>query len=168
FLQKLAQIKQSQVLVSSRLYPAELETTGGDSIPGTFRLKIDGLNDEDAVELWRPFGVSGSRDELLPIFNTFAKHPLLIQALAGEVKRYRKATGSFEEWRKANQNFDPSKFSKTKEAMAHVLEFALRGLENEGQRALQTIAAFRMPTSYDTVAAVLVGENKACANEPEL
>ena len=168
FLKKLAQVKQSRILVSSRLYPTELETPGGDSIPGTFRGKIEGLTDEDAVELWRAFGVRGSRDELLPVFNTFAKHPLLIQALAGEVKRYRKAPGNFEEWRKANQTFDPSKFSKTKEAMAHVLEFALRGLDNEGQKALQTIAAFRMPTSYDTVAAVLVGENKACANDPEL
>jgi tetratricopeptide (TPR) repeat protein len=168
FLKKLAQVKHSRILISTRLYPTELETAGGDPNPGTFRLKIEGLTDEDAVELWRAFGVSGSRDELLPVFNTFAKHPLLIQALAGEVKRYRKAPGNFEEWRKANHKFDPSKFSKTKEAMAHVLEFALRGLENKGQEALQTIAAFRMPTGYDTVVAVLVGENKACANEPEL
>src|SRR6266571_4321639 len=168
FFQKLAHVKQSRVLVSSRLYPTELETSGGDSIPGSFRVKIEGLTDEDAVELWRAFGVSGSRDELLPIFNTFAKHPLLIQALAGEVKRYRKAPGDFEEWRKANPRFDPAKFPELTKAMAHVLEFALRGLDNEGQKALQTIAAFRMPTSYDTVAAVLVGENKACASEPEL
>jgi tetratricopeptide (TPR) repeat protein len=168
FLKKLAQVKQSRVLVSSRLYPTELETAGGEPMPGSFRINIKGLTDEDAVELWRTFGVSGSRDEVLPVFKTFAKHPLLIQALAGEIKRHRKAPGDFEEWRKANPNFDPSKFEKTKEAMAHVLEFALRGLENKGQKALQTIAAFRMPTGYDTVAAILVGENKACASEPEL
>lgn len=168
FLKKLAQVKQSRILISSRLYPVELETAGGDPVPGTFKVKIEGLTDEDAVELWRAFGVSGSRDELLPVFNTFRKHPLLIQALAGEVKRYRKAPGDFEEWRKANPKFDPSKFAKTKEAMAHVLEFALRGLANNGQRALQTIAAFRMPTSYDTLAAVSVGENGVCSNEAEL
>jgi tetratricopeptide (TPR) repeat protein len=168
FLQKLAQVRQSRILVSSRLYPTELETAVGDPIPGTFRIRIEGLTDEDAVELWRAFEVSGSRDDVLPVFNTFAKHPLLIQALAGEVKRYRKAPGDFEAWRKANPKFDPTKFAQTKEAMAHVLEFALRGLEDEGQKALQTIAAFRMPTSYDTVAAVLVGENKACANDPQL
>lgn len=168
FLQKLAQVKQSRVLVSSRLYPAELETSGGDPTPGSFRIRIEGLIDEDAVELWRAFGVSGSRDDVLPIFNTFAKHPLLIQALAGEVKRYRKAPGNFEAWCKANPNFDPGKFSKTKEAMAHVLEFALRGLQSKAQQALQTIAAFRMPTSYDTLAAISVGETKPCASEPEL
>jgi tetratricopeptide (TPR) repeat protein len=168
FLQKLAQVKQSRILVSSRLYPAELEAVGGDPIPGSFRIKIEGLTDADAVELWRAFGVSGSREELLPVFNTFAKHPLLIQALAGEIKRYRTAPGDFAEWRNANPKFDPSKFSKTKEAMAHVLECALLGLEKEGQKALQTIAAFRMPTRYDTLTAVLVGEDKPCANEPEL
>src|SRR5437660_9843793 len=125
FLEKLAQVKHSRILVSSRLYPTELETTGGDSIPGTFRVKIDGLNDEDAVELWRAFDVSGSRDELLPVFRTFAKHPLLIQALAGEVKRYRRAPGDFAEWRKANPQFDPSKFPELQDAMAPVLDFDL-------------------------------------------
>lgn len=168
FLQKLAQVKQSHVLVSSRLYPTELETYGGDPVPGSFKIRIEGLADEDAVELWRAFGVSGSRDDVLPVFNTIAKHPLLIQALAGEVKRYRKAPGNFEEWRKANPKFDPGRFSKTKEAMAHVLEFALRGLESKAHQALQTIAAFRMPTSYDTLAALVVGENNACSSEPEL
>lgn len=168
FLKKLTQVKRSRVLVSSRLYPAELETVGGDSIPGSFPIKIEGLTDEDAVELWRAFGISGSRDDVLPVFNTFAKHPLLIQALAGEVKRYRKAPGDFAKWRKASQKFDPSKYSKTREAMAHVLEFALAGLDDEGQKVLQTTAAFRMPTSYETLVAVLTGENKACADEPEL
>lgn len=168
FLKKLAQVKRSRILVSSRLYPTVLEASGGDPIPGAFRIGIEGLTDEDAVELWRALGVSGSRDELLPVFNTFAKHPLLIQALAGEVKRYRKAPGDFAQWRKANPQFDPSKFAKTKESMAHVLEFALRGLDSNSQRALQTIAAFRIPTSYDTLAAVSIGENVVCSDDSEL
>jgi tetratricopeptide (TPR) repeat protein len=168
FLKKLAQVKQSRILVSSRLYPAELETVEGSPIKGTFRINIGGLTDEDAVELWRASGVSGSRDELLSVFNTFGKHPLVIQALAGEVKRYRKAPGNFGEWRTANRNFDPGGGAGTKEAMGHVLEFALRDLGKIAKKVLHAIAAFRMPTSYDTLAAVLVGENKACANEPEL
>ncbi len=168
FLKKLAQVKQSRILVSSRLYPTELETAGGDPIPGTFRINIEGLTDEDAVELWRAFSVSGSRDEVLPVFKTFAKHPLLIQALSGEVKRWHRAPGDFTEWRKATPQFDPSKFAKLKDSMNHVLEFALRGLDDKGHKVLQIIAAFRMPTSYDTLAAVLMAEDKPCANEPEL
>jgi tetratricopeptide (TPR) repeat protein len=41
--------------------------------------------------------------------------------------------------------------------MAHVLEFALHGLDNKARQVLQTIAAFRMPASYDTLAALFVG-----------
>ena len=176
-LQKLAQVKQSRILVSSRLYPTELETSGSDPIPGSFRIKIEGLTDEDAVELWRAFGVSGSRDDVLPVFHTFAKHPLLIQALAGEVKRYRKAPGDFEKWRNANPKFDPIKCTGTKEAMAHVLEFALRALDEKRLKVLQLIAAFRMPARYDSLASLLIAtgwlsilssRTKPCADEQEL
>lgn len=168
FLKKLAQLKNSRVLVSSRLYPAELETDGGDPIPGSFRCNITGLTDEDAVELWRAFGVSGSRDELLPVFSTFGKHPLLIQALSGEVKRYHRAPGNFEDWRKANPQFDPSKFPNIQDAMAHVLSFALHGLDERAEKVLQTIAGFRMPTGYDALAAVLTGSGKSWADEKQL
>jgi tetratricopeptide (TPR) repeat protein len=160
FLKKLAQVRNSRILVSSRLYPAALETDSGDPIPGCFRYDIQGLTDEDAVELWRAFGITGSRDELLLIFTKFDKHPLLIQALAGEVKSYRRAPGNFAEWRKANPKFDPTKCPHVQEAMGHVLEFALRGLDDKARKVLETIAAFRMPTSYDTLAALFVGDGK--------
>jgi tetratricopeptide (TPR) repeat protein len=168
FLRKLTQVRNTRILVSSRLYPAELETPGEDPIPHSFRCDIKGLTDEDAVELWRALGVSGARDVLLPVFNTFGKHPLLIQALAGEVKRFRPAPGDFTKWRRANPDFDPSKFSDLRDAMVHVLEFAFHGLNEEKQKVLHTIAAFRMPTGYDTLTNVLVGENKPCASESEL
>src|SRR5256714_1914304 len=95
FLKKLAQVRNSRILVSSRLYPAELETEGGDTAPGSFRLDITGLTDEDAVELWRALNVTGSRNLLLPIFATFGKQPLLIQTPAGEVKPFPHAPGDF-------------------------------------------------------------------------
>ena len=168
FLKRLAQVKSSRILVSTRLYPAALETDGGDPMPSSYRHRMEGLTDQDAVELWRAFKVTGSRDELLPVFTTFGRHPLLIQALAGEIKRYRRARGDFQEWRRANPQFEPTKFSRLQEAMAHVLEFALRGLHEKAHRALHIIAAFRMPASYDTLAALLIGEGKACTGEREL
>ncbi len=168
FLKKLAQVKSSRILASSRLYPADLEMAGGDPLPGTFRLDIEGLTDDDAIELWRAFEVSGSRDELLPVFTTFDKHPLLIQALAGEIKRYRPASGNFQEWRKAHPHFDPAQFPRLQEAMGHVLEFALQNLSDKDRQVLHIIAAFRMPASYDTLTALLIGEGKPCAAEREL
>jgi hypothetical protein len=168
FLKRLAQVRNSRILVSTRLYPADLETEGGDPTPGSFRLDIAGLTDEGAVELCRALNVTGSRDLLLPVFDTFGRHPLLIQALAGKVKRYRRAPGNFEAWRKANPQFDPTKFPLLQDAMGHVMEFALRGLDDRAQRVLQVIAAFRMPARYDTLAALLIGEGKPCADEREL
>jgi len=164
FLQKLAQVRQSRVLVSSRLFPADLETSAEEPLPGCFRLRLEGLSDSDAVELWRAFGVSGSRDILLPLFSTFGKHPLLIQALAGEIKRYRPAPGDFDRWLKDNPRFSPSQFPRIQEAMAHVLEFALRGLEEASLKVLHTVAAFRMPASYDTLAGLLVGDGRLFPN----
>ena len=168
FLKELAQVRNSRILVSTRLYPAELETEAEDPMPGCFRHKLEGLTDEDAIELWRAFNVSGSRELLLPIFTTFNKHPLLIQALAGEVRRYRRAPGNFEEWRKANPRFEPTSFPRLQDAMSHVLEFALHRLDDKERQSLQVTAAFRMPARYDTLAALLIGEGKACADEREL
>src|SRR6202040_207183 len=45
FLRKLTQVRKSRIVVSSRLYPAELETDGGDAIPGSFKCNITGLTD---------------------------------------------------------------------------------------------------------------------------
>ena len=164
FLQKLAQVRQSRLLVSTRLFPADLETLDEEPLACCFKLPLEGLSDNDAVELWRAFGVSGSRDILLPLFRTFAKHPLLIQALAAEIKRYRPAPGDFDRWLSDNPRFSPSRFPRIQEAMAHVLEFALRGLEGPNLKLVHTVAAFRMPASYDTLAALLIGDGKPFPN----
>lgn len=84
------------------------------------------------------------------------------------MKRYRRAPGNFEAWREANPHFDPTRFPLLQDAMNHVLEFALLGLDDRAQQVLQTIAAFRMPARYDTLAALLVGEVKPCTDEREL
>ncbi|HWL74506.1 MAG TPA: hypothetical protein VNQ74_11585, partial [Burkholderiaceae bacterium] len=49
-----------------------------------------------------------------------------------------------------------------------MLAFALRGLDDKAQQVLRTVAAFRMPARYDTLAALLIGEGKPCADEREL
>jgi tetratricopeptide (TPR) repeat protein len=167
-LQRLASIRSSRVLVSSRLFPAELETVTSGPIRGAFRRDLTGLDDNDALDLWRSLGVSGSRDTLLPIFRAFANHPLLVQALAGEISRFRKAPRDFDAWREENPGFDPSRLAGVREAMAHVLHFALEGLSDPVRKVLQTVAAFRMPTTYDTLAALFVGEGKLFTSETGL
>ncbi|HRI60892.1 MAG TPA: DUF4062 domain-containing protein, partial [Saprospiraceae bacterium] len=67
FLRKLSRVGASRILVSTRLYPFDLQMLTGDPMPGCTAVFLKGLSDEDALELWRSFGVSGARDELLPL-----------------------------------------------------------------------------------------------------
>jgi tetratricopeptide (TPR) repeat protein len=169
FLRKLSACRAARVLISTRLYPEELEDRyTREPRPGCQRLDLSGLSDDDALNLWRAFSVSGTRLDLLPIFESFGKHPLLIKALAGEIKRDHRARGDFERWLRDHPRFDPMALTGVKEASAQVLEFALNGLSESERTALHTVAAFRMPASYDTLAAVLVGDDKPFPHERAL
>lgn len=167
FLRKLATVRAARIVISTRLYPADLQTTTGEPLPGCSAIFLRGLADEDALELWRAFGVSGARDSVLPLFSRVGNHPLLIQALAREVARYRRAPGDFKQWRRDHPDFDPFSLPLV-QVKSHVLDFALRGLDDKARRALYAIAAFRMPAGYDTLAALLTGEDKVFADEHEM
>lgn len=166
FLKRLRQVRASRVLVSTRLYPFDLQMNTGAPLPGCHAIFLPGLNDDDALQLWRDFGVKGSRD-LLALFHSFGSHPLLLQALAGEVARFRPASGDFDAWKAQNPNFNPFLLDLV-QAKTHVMHFALQGLSEAERKVLRTIAAFRMPTGYDTLLAVCTGEGKPCATSPEL
>ncbi len=168
FLKRLSRVHSARILISTRLYPFDLQRMDALPLPGCTAVFLPGLSNDDALNLWRSFGVSGPSDQLLPIFNSFGNHALLIQALAGEIANYRRAPSDFEKWRKANPQFDPANSDDLKDAMAHVLEYALRGLGDNERKVLQTIAGFRMPTHYDTLSAVLTGKGKPCRDAVEL
>jgi tetratricopeptide (TPR) repeat protein len=170
FLRKLARVRASRVLISTRLYPAELQTQAAQPLPGCYALFLRGLIDDDALALWRGFvggERSGTSDQLLPLFGAFGNYPLLLRALAGEVARYRPAPGDFDRWRKDHPDFDPAALP-LRNAKTHVLGFALHGLGEAQRRVLYTLAAFRMPTTWDTLSALLVGEGKPCADNRAL
>ncbi|HEY6409171.1 MAG TPA: hypothetical protein VIY29_17050, partial [Ktedonobacteraceae bacterium] len=167
FLRKLATVRASRILVSTRLYPADLQTETGTGRFGSQALFLPGLSDDDALNLWRSFGISGSREALLPLFHTFDNHPLLIQVLAGEIAHDRRTPSDFDRWRKNHHDFNPFSLSLV-QVKSHVLECALRGLDETTRKVLHTIAAFRMPATYDTLVALFVGEGKLCRSENAL
>ena len=167
FLQKLTQVKTSRVLVTTRLYPAELQVPTGHPRAGCFPYFLPGLSDDDAIGLWRALGVSGSRGELAPIFRSVEGHPLLVQTLASEVATYRKAPGDFSEWRADHPQFDPTTLSLV-QSRTHILDYALRGLTEDIRHTLHTLVGFRMPAPYDALEALLVGNGKTYARAQEL
>lgn len=167
FLRKLSTVRASRILVSTRLYPADLQAITGDELPRCKAYFLRGLADDDALNMWRSFGVTGSRDVLVPLFHTFDNHPLLIQVLSGVVARNRSKPGDFDHWRKTHPDFNPFQLPLV-QSQSHILSFALRGLANTAQEVLFTIAAFRMPTSYDVLVALFVGEGKLFLREDGL
>lgn len=167
FLRKLSGVRKSKILVSTRLYPADLQTFMGEPIPGSFAHFLQELDEDSALELWRSFKVSGSRNALLNIFRAIDYHPLLIQALASVVANYRRAPGDFDLWLKSNPSFDPFNLPR-EHVKSNVLEHSLNSLSEEARQVLYIVAAFRMPATYDTLASLLVGEDKRFANENRL
>lgn len=155
FLRELARVRASRILVSTRLYPADLQAPGGEPSPGCAALFLPGLRDDDALELWRGYRAKGSRDVMLPVFQTFGKHPLLLQLLACEVAEFRGAPGDFDAWRAANPDFNPFGLELAN-VQSHVLLHAMRGLAPAELRTLHVIAGFRMPASMDTLKALLI------------
>jgi tetratricopeptide (TPR) repeat protein len=111
--------------------------------------------------------VAGSRAELVPIFCSVESHPLLVQALASEVANYRKAPGDFAKWRADHPNFDPTSL-RLVQSRTHILEFALNGLLPKIREVLHTLVGFRMPASYASLEALLLGPNKAYTSAQEL
>jgi len=166
-LRKLAQVKKSRILISTRLYPLALQLPNRKPCPGASAYFLPGLSDDDAVALWRALGVSGSRQELVPIFQSFESHPLLVQALASEVARDRKAPGDFTAWRAANPSFDPSSLPATK-VKSHILHHALAGLDEGLREVLINVVALSTPATYDTLEALLVGDGKTYGQLQEL
>lgn len=77
------------------------------------------------------------------------------RALAGEVAGYRPAPGDFDRWRREHPDFDPFVLPLV-QARSHVLAHALGDLTGETRDLLHTVAAFRSPVGYDTLAALFV------------
>ncbi|MGO8868561.1 MAG: DUF4062 domain-containing protein [Alphaproteobacteria bacterium] len=163
FLKKLARVAKSRAIITSRLYPSELQLPTGGPYAGCSAYFLPGLSDDDALGLWRALGVSGSRAELVPIFRSVEGHPLLVQALASEVANYRKAPGNFAQWHEDHPQFDPTSLPLV-QSRTHILEYALKGLSTELHDVLSMLVGFRMPASYTTLEALLVGRGKACGS----
>lgn len=167
FLRRLTKVRASRILITTRLYPADIQTQTAQPFPGCHAEFLRGLSDDDALQLWREFGVSGSSQQLLSLFRSVENYPLLIRALAGEVAEFRPAPGDFDAWRAENPDFNPVQL-ELKNARTHILEYALQGLGESQLRVLHSIAAFSMPAAFETIRALHVGKDQACATDRDL
>lgn len=167
FLRKLSRIQASRILISTRLYPAELQGTTGLELPGCKALFLDGLTNQDAITLWNALGVTGNTNSLLKLFNSFGNYPLLVRILAGEIAHFRPSPGNLDKWNEAHPDFDPFSLPLI-QRKNHVLKSALLSLPPEPRQVLITLAAFRMPVSYDSLAELHTGEGNTLPRPSQL
>ena len=144
FLRKLCQATRSRFLLTSRLLPADLEQPNGEADSRCHLIKLMGLSNTDALDLWKAYGGKGSTQTLTRLFDSFGKHPLLIKILASEVSQFREAPGDFDAWQNAHPEFDPYGLPIAT-VRTHVLEYALKGLSDEQKKTLRMMAGMRHP-----------------------
>jgi tetratricopeptide (TPR) repeat protein len=154
FLRQLCAEMPSRILVSTRLYPVDLQQITGQPLPGNFAVFLRGLSDKDALALWEASGAHGRPETLLPLLRSFENYPLLIRALAGEVNRFKKAPGDFDAWRAKNPDFNPARLTFAEERKKDVMYYCLRDLSADSARVLEAAAAFRGPATYDALEAL--------------
>ncbi len=72
---------------------------------------------------------------------------------------YRPAPGDFPQWRADHAQFNPTTLPLV-QSRTHILAYALAGLQRQVREVLHTLVGFRMPATYDTLHALLVGAGK--------
>jgi hypothetical protein len=99
FLLAALSVRKAKILITSRLYPVELQEVDLREKAGCRAYFLEGLSNADAVDLWRSCNASGSRRALIPLFRSFGNYPNLIRALAEKIAEYRRAQGDTGQWR---------------------------------------------------------------------
>lgn len=170
FLRKLLKLRASKILITSRMPSADLvdDHPFGSGIR-PLACKLEPLNDEDALELWKSFHLKVTdAADLLSVFHQFQNHSLFICSLAGEVRNYRYAPGDFTSWRRANPDFRPEKQSDVEQVKAHMIQHALRDLEPPAQQVILTVAGCFGSACFDMLVGIFVGSGKLFRTEQEL
>lgn len=150
FLRKLAAVRRSKILVSTRLNPSDLQDNRKWRT-GVRGLHLNGLQDTDALNLIRHYDVKGDTAKLTAFMKQFDNHCLLIKIVAGLVNDYPAAPNDFDQWILADgARLKVSDFN-LKQNRTNILAAALNGLKPELAKLLSQIAAFRFPVDYAAV-----------------
>jgi len=134
---------RARVLVTSRLFPKDL-----DGLGGCRREDLARLDPEDAVRFFQAQGIRGTRAEIQAACGPYGYHPLALRLLAGLI---------------ASDPARPGEIALAGEYPVlgdlvpkehHILEVAYNALTPEPRGLLSRVAAFRSPMDYEAIAAI--------------
>lgn len=168
FLHRITRIPGLKVVISTRLFPADLQTSTGQPLQGVSTVQLSRLDDASAIKIWE--SVTGDQrhaPSLVRFFRTVDNHPLFIRTLAIEVNNFRPAPGDFLQWREAHSGFDPSGMELV-QAKTHILTYALRGLTQSDSQVLAVIAGQPGSVPYGQLERSLLSAGTAVGTASEL
>ncbi|HUV01995.1 MAG TPA: hypothetical protein VMW67_00860 [Desulfobacteria bacterium] len=142
FLQMLAEIPKTKVLLTSRLFPKEL-----DELEGCVRKDLTKMDKADAVEFFRRQGVNGTRAEIEEVCSAYGYHSLSLRLLSGMIVNDMKYNGDIKAWTRHN----PLPDLKGTKKEHHILELSYNSLDEKKQKFISRLAAFRTPMDYDAI-----------------
>jgi hypothetical protein len=149
FLRRLAALPlQSRVLMTTRLFPRELEGHGGATLPACRREDLTALHPEDAVAFFRAQGIKGHHAEIEAACSDSGFHPLALRLLAGMILNDPERPGDVD----AAKGYDPCPELVAREH--HVLQLAYDALRPDLRELLSRLAAFRGPVEYEAAKAI--------------
>ncbi|UCC64883.1 MAG: DUF4062 domain-containing protein, partial [Anaerolineae bacterium] len=140
---------QSRVLLTSRLFPREL-----DDLAGCRREDLTALDPDDAVAFFGAQGVRGTRAEIQAACVPYGYHPLALRLLAGTIVRDPSRPGDVT----VAARYSPIPGLVPREH--HILALAYDALRPPLQKLLSWLAAFRSPVEYEVAAVLSPFESK--------
>lgn len=156
-LRALAGVIPSKVLVSTRLTPRTLLNNSNQPIPGVLRNLLPGLRPQDAEDLIRSCGISGTSSSIQNYLKTHCDcHPLVIGVLAGLINDYLPDRGNFDAWSMADDGGLKLNLAKLDlvQKRNNILEAAFVALEIPNRQLLSTIALLTGSIDYQTLCAL--------------
>lgn len=128
FIEQLASLRASRVVVTTRFTPNEL-TDRGTLLDGAEIMKLGLFTGDDrvhGVELLERRGIRAPYQSLVKLVDQCGGHPLTLQIVAAEVLRLPH-NGDLIEFLRDNPGFEPP-FDDVVQKRTHVLDYSLRNL----------------------------------------
>ena len=136
-----------KVLITSRLFPHELEGPGGQPLVGCRKVELLPMASDDAVEFCLSQGVTkGTPAEIRSVCEHYGHHPLALRLLSGVVAWDKRQPGDIAVASRY------SVIGDLKARQHHVLEAAYDTLTPDLRVLISRLAAFRSPMDYEAIA----------------
>ncbi|MCH8989095.1 MAG: hypothetical protein IIA92_09830 [Chloroflexi bacterium] len=143
---------KGRVLLTSRLYPEELEGRTGQR-----KEDLNAMDPEDAITFFHAQGVVGTRAEVQAACAPYGYHPLALRLLAGVIVRDHLTPGDI---RVAERNAIPPRL-RDRDQRHHILQVSYDALDRPKRELLSKVSAFRSAVDFQTIDSVFGERGRA-------